>query len=209
MADTRKQKQKSLLVGITGAAGAGKSTVCRVLRESGCPVLSADEFARAVTAPGTPVLKDVAALFGPQAVGADGAMDRAFVRAAILKDPSLRKKLEALTHPRIQELSRRASEELFKQGHSLVFYEAPLLFEAGSDRQMDKVICVAAEEERLVERVMKRDGVAREAAAALLAAQMPQSEKIKRSDYVIHNDGDEAALERATLLVLDQIKQLG
>lgn len=210
MAGARKTKRKRLLVGITGAIGAGKSTVARVFRDAGYPVISADDLARQITAPGSPALQEIRALFGARAINADGAMDRAFVRREILRDSSLRKKLEALTHPRIQDLSRRAAEESFHTGARIVFYEAPLLFEAKSDAAMDAVICVSAPEELLIERAMKRDGVGREQAEKMLAAQMPQDEKCQRSTYVLKNEGSEAELKAAASALLAKLeKSLG
>lgn len=203
-----KKKKKKYLVGITGGVGAGKSTVCRVIREAGFPVLSADDFAREVVAPGSPALGEIRALFGDGALLPDGSLNRSFVRQEILRDPSLRKKLEAITHPRIQELSRNAAEEQFQRGASLVFYEAPLLFEANSDKAMDAVICVYSDEELLIERVMRRDGVDKEHARKLLAAQMPQEEKCKRSDYLLRNDGSEEELKTATLELLNELMSL-
>lgn len=193
-----KKKKKKYLVGITGAIGSGKSTVSRVIREAGYPVLNADDFARDVVAPSSPALAEIRALFGEKSINADGKMNRAFVRQEILRDPGLRKKLESITHPRIQELSRAAADREFQNGAAIVFYEAPLLFEAKSDSAMDAVICVYADEAVLLDRVMKRDGVDREHARKILSAQMSQDEKCKRSDYLLKNEGSEEELERAT-----------
>lgn len=208
MADARKKKRKRLLVGITGAVGAGKSTVCRVFRDAGFPVLSADDFARAVTAPGSNAFEKIQDLFGAGSLTPTGELDRAFLRSKMLKDPSLRKQLEAITHPAIQKLSSHAAEALFDSGATIVFYEAPLLFEAGSDKRMDKVICVHAPESLLVDRVMLRDEVPKQEAERLLAAQMPQTEKMKRSDYLIENSGSELELAAAATRTLREIEKL-
>jgi dephospho-CoA kinase len=207
MTDARNNKRKKLLVGITGAVGAGKSTVCRVLRSAGYPVLSADEFARVVSAKGSDSLKKIQQIFGKESLTSEGELDRSLIRKKILEDPTLRKKLEAITHPEIQKLSQKAAETLFEQGADIVFYEAPLLFEAGSDKKMDAVICVYAEESKLIERVMKRDGVDKTHAEKLLAAQMPQAEKLKRSSHSIRNDAGEAELEKSVEDILAEFKK--
>lgn len=195
-------KMKGQAVGITGSLGAGKSTVSRVLEELGYPVFSADVLAREVVAPGAPALVQIRGVFGDNAISPDGTLNRAWVREAISKDSGLRLALEGITHPLIQARSRELTEEAFARGAAIVFYEAPLLFEAKSERGLDAVICVAASEDTRLDRVVARDGVTRAQAKALLDAQMPQEEKIARSQYIIWNDGSLAAARTETLKVL-------
>lgn len=194
-----------VLVGITGGIGAGKSALAAVFSRLGYPVLSADALAREVVAPGSPALQEIVKVFGSEALLADGGLNRAWVRSEIARDSSLRLKLEAITHPRIQALSLARSKELFSDGALVVFYEAPLLFEAKSEKNMDAVICVHAPDKLRVARVVARDGVSTIEAERLLAAQMPQEEKMKRSDYLVLNDGDQAALERRAREVLAEL----
>jgi dephospho-CoA kinase len=198
-------KTKNLLVGITGTIGSGKSTLSRIYAEAGYPVLSADEFARELTTKDAPALHEIRNVFGERAIAGDGTLDRAFLRAEIIRDEKLRKKLELILHPKIQALTWERAKQLFTSGKALVFYEAPLLFEAKSENNMDYVICVHAAEETLIQRVMKRDKSSREHAEKLLASQLSQAEKIKRSDFVIENGGDEKALARKAHDLLQKI----
>ena len=197
-----------LLVGVTGGIGAGKSRLVTYFRELGYPVFSADEIAREVVAPGAPALAEIRAELGAEMIRADGVLDRARLRAAIAADPSKRLRLEAITHPRIQARSLQLAEDAFRQGAELVFYEAPLLFEARSERQMDKVICVQAPDELRIARTMKRDGGSRELAEKLLHSQLPQEEKARRADFVIENSGSEADLRAAADAVLKALRGL-
>ncbi|MGZ3661127.1 MAG: dephospho-CoA kinase [Bdellovibrionota bacterium] len=201
------KSKKRLLVGITGGIGAGKSALATVYRELGYPVFSADEIAREVVAPGSPALEEIRAVFGEAAVKTDGSLDRAFLREKISADPALRLKLEAITHPRIQERSSALSKKAFSDGADIVFYEAPLLFEARGERAMDKVICVHAGDELRLARTMKRDSSTRDAAEKLLKAQMPQEEKMKRSDFLVANEAGLAELKAAALTTLAQLKR--
>ena len=205
MKNTQK-KQKKLLVGITGGIGSGKSTVSRIFAEAGYPVLSADLFARELTEKGAAALHDIRDLFGEKAITVDGNLDRAHLRERILADESLRKKLEAILHPKIQALTVERAANLFAQGKEIVFYEAPLLFEARSEHHMDLVICVFAPDEQRVARVMARDNSSREQAEKLLASQMPQDEKMRRADLTILNDGDLATLRERALEALGKVK---
>jgi dephospho-CoA kinase len=185
---------KRLFVGITGGIGAGKSAFGRALEGLGYTVLSADTIAREITAPAGEALPGIRAAFGDQAFRADGTLDRGFLRGQIAIDPEARRKLEAITHPLIQKRCRVLAEREFSRGAPLVFYEAPLLFEAKSEHGMQAVICVAAADSVRLARVLARDGGTLAQAEALLAAQMPQAEKVKRADIVVWNDGAESAL---------------
>jgi dephospho-CoA kinase len=198
--------KKQLLVGITGGIGAGKSAVATVFREAGYPVFSADEIAREIVMPGATALKEIRLLFGPDSIRKDGNLDRALVRSRITADPSLRLKLEAITHPRIQKRSQELAKQAFAEGAQIVFYEAPLLFEAKSERGMDQVICVHAPDEIRVARTMKRDGSSREDAEKLLASQMPQEEKMRRSSYLVLNEGTPEEMRENALRVLEELK---
>ena len=201
----RKQTKKRLLVGITGGIGAGKSALATFYRELGYPVFSADEIAREIVTPGSPALAEITAVFGPTALRPDGSLDRAHLREKISADPSLRLKLEAITHPRIQERSQALANEAFSGGAQIVFYEAPLLFEAKSDKNMDKVICVHAPDALRIERTVKRDGVSAEAAAKLLQSQMPQEEKMRWSDLLVENRGTPEELKTAAVALLKRL----
>ncbi len=197
--------QVQLLVGITGGIGAGKSAVATVYRDAGFTVLSADEIAREIVRPGSAALKEIRLLFGPKSIKLDGNLDRAYVREKITADPGLRAQLEGITHPRIQKRSLELAQHAFHKGAEIVFYEAPLLFEAKSDHSMDKVICVHAPDSLRVERTMKRDGSSKHHAEMLLASQMPQSEKMKLSDFLVRNSGE---LSEMKLNALDVLKEL-
>ncbi len=202
---TQNTGQKRLLVGITGGIGAGKSAVATLYREAGFPVFSADEIAREIVRPGSSALKEIRLLFGPSSIKLDGNLDRSLVREKITGDPSLRQKLDAITHPRIQKRSLELAEAAFEGGAEIVFYEAPLLFEAQSDHTMDKVICVHAPDTLRIERTMKRDGTTREAAEMLLASQMPQEEKMRKADFLVRNSGELAELR---INALETLKEL-
>jgi dephospho-CoA kinase len=198
---------KTLLIGITGGIGAGKTVVSELLRKEGYPVLSADVFARKITEPGSPAVKEIAEKLGKEFVASDGSLKRAELRAKITTDEKARKILEEITHPKIQALTKAESERLFAEGNRVVFYEAPLLFEAKSDHAMDLVICVAAEDTVRIERVKSRDKVSEKEAKKLLDTQMPQAEKVDRANFVIWNNDDQEKLWDKIEKVLSEINR--
>jgi dephospho-CoA kinase len=202
--------QKTILIGITGGMGAGKSAVAALYVRMGYPVFSADTLAREVVEPGSPALGEIRELFGENALLEDGSLNRSWVRERIAHDPDLRQKLEAITHPLIQARFREHAKEAAEAGKRIVFYEAPLLFEAKSESQLDAVIAVHAPDDIRIERVMKRDGGKRDVVEKLLASQMPQEEKMRRAHFLIENSGDEKSLKNAAFAVLAEVrKKLG
>ena len=193
------------LVGLTGNIGSGKSTVGRLLAARGVPVLDADDLLREVQAPGSAGHAEIAAAW-PDAVGADGRIDRKRLGGIVFADPAARKRLEAITHPRIQELSRARAAALADAGHDLAIYEASLLVESGRHQECDALIVVTASPETRIARVIARDGVREDDVRARMRAQLPQEEKVRLATHVIDNDGDLAATEAQVDRVLASLR---
>jgi dephospho-CoA kinase len=191
--------------GLTGGIGSGKSRVGKRFRERKLPVIDADVLAREAVAPGSAGLEEIRAEFGPGVIDAQGELDRAALARIVFNDDAARRKLNAITHPRVRELTALRVSELAGTGEPLVCYEVPLLVESGMAEALRPIVVVSAPEALQVERVMARDGASESDARARIAAQMPLSEKVKVADYVIDNTGSLAALEQAADSVLDQI----
>jgi dephospho-CoA kinase len=180
---------KLKLIGLTGGIGTGKSTVAQMIRAGGVPVLDADVLAREVVAPGQPAHAAIAAEW-PEVIRPDGSLDRKRLGARVFGDPAARARLEAITHPRIQEKALEAARALEAAGHTLAFYEASLLVETGRHRDFDGLVVVTADEEQQLARVQARDRSTREQALARLRAQMPAAEKRRVATHLIDNSGD-------------------
>lgn len=186
-----------MILGITGGIASGKTLATRIFRQLGAVVVSADDLAREVVAPGSPTLARLAERFGAGILLPDGALDRAALAALIFSDPAARADLNAITHPAIAALAVARLRESAAQERPLIVYEAPLLYEAGAEGRVDAVLVVTVSEENQVQRLMARDGLTRRAALERIAAQMPQAEKAARADFVIDNDGTPEELEAA------------
>jgi dephospho-CoA kinase len=186
-----------LLVGLTGGIATGKSTVAKMLRELGCVIIDADVLAREVVEPGEPAYEDIVAAFGSDVIQANGSLDRKRLGAIVFADAARRKRLEAMTHPRIRERFARRLQELTEQGFAgLVFFDAAVMIESGNYRNMDRLVVVATDEATQRERLQGREGIGADEAARRMASQMPVAEKAKLADHVIDNSGDRAATER-------------
>jgi len=179
-----------LSVGLTGGIASGKSTVDRMLVERGAHLIDTDQLARQVVEPGSPALAEIAAAFGPQVIAADGNLDRARMRAIAFGDPQARAKLDAITHPRINQLVRAEMarlEALDPQG--VVIVDVPLLFETGGDKRYDCTVLVYVPHHEQLERLMARDHCSLPAARQALDAQMPLENKKKKADFLVDNSG--------------------
>lgn len=184
-----------LTVGLTGGIACGKSTVARLLRERGVPVLDLDFVAREVVAPGSEGLAAIAERW--PVVVRDGALDRKALGAVIVADPDARRALEAITHPRIWARTEAWLAKLAEAGVHVAVVEAALMVETGSWRRYDRLVVVSASRPVQLTRLMAREGLDRETAERWLAAQLPLAEKERHAHLVIRNDGDEAALRQA------------
>ncbi len=185
-----------LTIGLTGGIGSGKSTVSTLFAELGVPVIDADVAAREVVEPGEPALSEIAARFGEEILNPDGTLNRSKLREAVFADPTARKELEAILHPRIRS---RMAEQLSALEAPYTILSIPLLVESGGAYNLDRVLVIDLPEDEQLNRVCQRDGIGREQAAAILQAQCSRSERLAIADDVIENSGDLAALKAQVL----------
>ena len=194
-----------LNVALTGNVAAGKSAVAGFFRRWGATMIDADTLAREAQAPGSPVLARIVERFGAAMLGPGGALDRARLRAVVLADPAARADLEAIVHPEVHRRRAEFMDEARRRGDAIVVNDIPLLFEVMNPAAFDVVVLVDAPEAVRLERLVARRGLDPAAAAALMGAQLPSGPKRARSDFVIDNDGDLAALERAAADVWERL----
>jgi dephospho-CoA kinase len=192
------------VIGLTGGIGSGKSTVAAILRQRGVPVMDADVIARQVTEPGQPAHDEIARTW-PDVIGGDGNIDRKKLAAIVFGDGESRKRLEAITHPRIRAALAAQTSALAAAGHPVAFFEAALLVETGLYRDLDGLVVVTADDEPRIGRVIQRDGSTRAKVLARMAAQLPIEEKIRVADYVIDNSRSLEATTEQVLRVLGSI----
>ena len=175
-----------VFLGVTGNIASGKSSVCRELARRGALVVDADQLAREVVAPGSPVLEQLVGEFGEEILKSDGSLDRDYLGDLVFSDPDARQRLNAIIHPAIAGLSTQRLQEL-RDAAPLIIYEAPLLYEVGADARVDKVLLVTIDPEVQLARLMERDGLDEQSARQRIAAQMPQEQKADRADYLVDN----------------------
>ena len=180
------------ILGITGGIATGKSTVTQMLADLGAPTISADAVARALLAPGTPTTAAVLSAF-PACADADEAqkINRRALAQIIFADRDARRQLEALTHPPIIAVLRAQIAEWRRSGTArAAAAEIPLLFEVGSEHDLDQVVVAACAAPVQIARLCARDGIEAAEAERQVAAQWPLAEKIARADFVVTTDRD-------------------
>jgi dephospho-CoA kinase len=183
-----------LRVGVTGGIAAGKSEVSARLATLGAVVIDADVLAREVVEPGTPALAEVVVAFGPAVLGEDGRLDRAVVGAQVFADPSARRRLESIIHPRVR--ARAAELEAQAPAGAVVVHDIPLLVESGQTGDFDAVVVVECPPRLQLRRLMSHRGLTSDEAAARIAAQADPEQRRAVADYVIDNRGSLELLDR-------------
>lgn len=185
----------SLVVGLTGGIGSGKSAVASAFRALGVPVVDADEIAHELSAPGRVGHAAVVEAFGTSVLAADGTLDRARLRERAFADGGFRERLEAALHPPIRaEIARRVAAWRAPYGVLVV----PLLLERGGTAALvDRVLVVDCPEDEQVRRVVRRSGLAPEAVRAIMATQLPRATRLARADDVLDNTGPQEAIASA------------
>ena len=191
------------IVGLSGGIGSGKSTGSRQLAALGATVIDADAIVHELQAPGSPMLAEIAAAFGPGVIDAEGRLDRAALGAIVFRDAAARTRLGAIVHPPVAaEIARRVARAR-SQGAAVVVLDIPLLFEgrqagtgSAAPLQFDATLVVWAPEQAQVERQIARDGCSREEALRRIRAQLPLHEKKALADFVIDNSGTPEETER-------------
>jgi dephospho-CoA kinase len=176
--------------GLTGGIGAGKSTVCQLLQETGVAVVFADEVGRQVVARGSDGLAAIVSVFGQEILDSSGALDRKALGALVFRDPNKRRQLEEILHPLVKQRSQAIFRDLMDSGEPIVVYESALLFESRRHLEMQANILVTASEALRVARVQQRDGCTEADVRARMKAQMDEAEKRRMADYVLDNNGN-------------------
>ena len=190
---------RPFVLGLTGSIGMGKSATAALFAQRGVPVHDADAAVHTLYGPGGAAAEAIGREF-PGTLDAQGGVDRAALREAVLGDATRLKQLESLVHP----LVRRESEAFLARhaGAPLVVLDIPLLYETGGEGRCDAVAVVSAPAAIQRDRVLARPGMTEAAFAAILAKQMPDAEKRARADYVIDTGSGFPAAEAAVARIV-------
>jgi dephospho-CoA kinase len=179
-----------LSIALTGNIASGKSAVAELFRRWGATLIDADRLVREAQMPGGEVLRDIVERFGME-------MLRAELRVVVMEGAGALADLNRIVHPHVHRRRAELLAEARARGDRIVVSDIPLLFETMDPAEFDAVVLVDAPEEVRRSRLIAERGLTPAEADRMIRAQLPSSDKRPRSDYVIDNIGDLAALERA------------
>ena len=172
-----------IIIGLTGSIGMGKSGASREFRRLGVPLHDADATVHRLMERGGAAVPILERVF-PQAVH-DGRVDRPVLGKIVFDDPAALKKLEDIVHPLVRREERKFLQWCVRRRCPAAVLDIPLLFETGADARCDIVITMTAPAFLQKQRVLRRPGMTEERFKAILAKQMPDYEKRRRSDFVV------------------------
>lgn len=186
-----------LVFGLSGGIASGKSTACRILTRlcPGAVVFDADACVHRLLASNAGTVDAVVARFGKDVLNDAGGVDRSVLRGRVFGDDAARKDLEALLHPQVREECLESLASARKLPASLFVADIPLLFENAFDFGQEGNLLVAAGLPTRLKRLRERSGLDDATAGSILAAQMPQEEKLRRANHVFWNEGPPRVLE--------------
>lgn len=170
-----------IIVGLTGSIGMGKSTTADMFREEGVPVHDADAAVHQLYCGRAAPL--IEAEFPGTTV--KGVVDRERLSSVVLGRPEALKRLESIVHPLVRQVEQEFLDRHRREGAPLVVLDIPLLYESGGEKRVDKVLVVTADPEEQKRRVLSRPGMTEEKFRAILARQVPDSEKRSRADFLV------------------------
>jgi len=191
------------VIGITGNSGAGKTTVCDIMKENyEVNIIDADKVAKEMSKKGTAYLKAIEEAFGPEIIKEDGNLNRKLLAKKIYENHDDRNKLNSITFVYVVD----EIKNILKQNEGKInVVDAPLLFESNLEALCDKVITVVASQELKIKRICERDGLDIEVAKSRLKIQNNEEFYMNKSDFVIRNNGSRDDLENQIKNIMNEI----
>ena len=190
-----------MILGLTGGIASGKSTVSKKLKELGSYIIDADKISREVS-DSTEILKKLEENFGLQIIDS-GHLDRKKLRELVFEKKEKRELLNSIMHPVIEKKIIKEIEENKKE--KLIILDVPLLYETKLEYLCDKVLVVSVDEKIQIERLKKRDMIEKKMAKKIINTQMPLTEKLKKADIYIENNGTLDELLEKTKMIYIQL----
>lgn len=197
------------VLGVTGGIGTGKSTVSGYFRDKGVEVLDADEISRKVTDVGGVALPEIAELFGPRALTANGALNRKYVASLVFTEKKKLDKLSSIVHHYVlttigEEIAKAAERKV-----KLIVLDVPIPVKHGFVDVCNQILVVSSSDDIRLERLVLR-GMDRDDARKRMAMQMTREEYEELADRVLVNDGTiEELYEQIDLYVKEELNERG
>ncbi|MEW6619166.1 MAG: dephospho-CoA kinase [bacterium] len=197
---------KNLIVGLTGGFATGKTTVTKIFQSLGAVIIDADKIAREVVAPNSPVWQNLKEYFGAKILNKDLTLNRTRLADLAFNNETYLRKLNEITHPPIIQKIKEEIERIQNTTpNKIIIINAPLLIEANMVSLVNKIIVVTASEATQIKRGMKRDNLEIDGAKKRIFAQLPLSEKVRLTDFVIDTDCSKKRVAEKVKMVWEEL----
>jgi dephospho-CoA kinase len=199
----------SLLVGLTGGMGSGKTLAASFFKQLGAFILDADLICRKLVEPEQPAYREISENFGKEVFTASGNLDRKRLANIIFKNPQKKGILEGILHPKVFEIEELKYEAIRKEHpNAVVIVDAALLIESGNYKKMDKVIVVNSNEKNRIDRIIARSQMSQDEVKARINYQMPSEDKVRYSDFILENLMDKDSLRSNVIDIYAKLENL-
>ena len=196
------------VIGLTGQSGAGKTTVCNVFKNNGFSVINADTIAREVVKKDSPCLKEILNVF-PNCLNEEtGELDRPKMANIVFNDKDLLKVLNSIIYPYITTKILTDVRRMSERGYKYILLDAPTLFESRADDFCNYIVCIVADENLRLERIISRDNILKESVLSRFSSQHTEDFFVKHCDIVIKNNGTIDELNKTALEAVTKIKEM-
>lgn len=182
----KRQKNKKIILGLTGGFGSGKTTVAGILRSYGALILDADEIAHQCLSRGSSGYKKIVDTFGEGVLGKNKKIERKKLAAVVFSDRRRLEKLNKIIHPQVTGIIKK---DIRHSKNNIIVIDAPLLIEAGLERLADKLIVVKTGRRQQLKRIQKKLSLAKAEIFKRIKAQFPLERKVRMADFIIDNSG--------------------
>ncbi len=196
----------AIVVGLTGGIATGKTTVSKMFKESGYPVIDADEIAKSLLIKGSSAYEEILSAFGEDVLSTDQTINRKRLAKLLFHDEDARKKINAIIHPKAIDIIHSEIARYKQVGAPLIIVDVPLLYEAGLDKDMDYTVLVFARQKDQVDRLILRDKITEDYAKKKIKSQFPMSKKRELSDYVIDNSKSVLETKKSFKRVIEKLE---
>ena len=190
------------IIGLTGGIACGKSAIAYELKKFGAITFDVDEETHKLLQPDGELFKSYVRHFGKQIVREDGTLDKKIVGEIIFHDEKERLWINSVAHPILLNRTRQFLVDCSERGEEVVVLELPLLFEAGWESLVDEVWAVYITREMQIYRLVRRDKITPQQAAARINSQMSVKEICARADVVIHNKGTQDQIQKKVIAAI-------
>ena len=194
------------IIGLTGPSGAGKTTLCKIADSFGIKSIDTDAVYHSLLVPPSQCLDELVSEFGDKILRPDGKLDRPVLASIVFdendKDKAKLTRLGEITHKYVLEKARKIIKSADSRGEKAIIVDAPALYESGFDKECDFVICLLADPDIRLHRIVDRDSISVEMAFARLGGQKDDVFYSQRADYTITNDRDPSEMKRDILEIL-------